>query len=232
MPIRTLTAVEYPTSDGQPMAETDLHRKLMVDVIDRLAAHYVHRDDVYVSGNLFVYYEEGQPNRVLAPDCFVAFGVPNHPREIFQTWIEGAFPSVVFEFTSKSTRREDLSVKQSIYRDVWMVKEYFLFDPYEEYLKPSFYGLRRSKGDFETIKPVGGRIASKVLGLTMERDGKMIRFYDAATGKFLLTELEREAQDARGAAIKLEAENERLKAELEALKTKIAKNGHANGGKR
>lgn len=213
------------------MAETDYHINLIIDVRQRLKDWYGNREDVYVSGNLFVYYEEGQPNRVLAPDCFVAFGVPNHPREVYKTWIEGAFPSVVFEFTSKSTRREDLTVKQSVYRDIWMVKEYFLFDPYEDYLEPSFYGLRRSKGNFEMIKPVDGRLASKVLGLTMEHDGKMIRFHDAATGNILLTELEREAQDAKGVASKLEAENERLKAELEALRTKIAKNGHANGGK-
>ena len=56
-----LADVDYPTTDGNPMAETDLHRILMMSVIDRLAAYFAPRGDVYVSGNLMVYYEEGEP---------------------------------------------------------------------------------------------------------------------------------------------------------------------------
>ncbi len=260
MPTRTLAAIDYPASDGRPMAETDYHINLILDTRQRLKDWFGDRDDVYVAGNLFVYYEEGQPNRSLAPDGFVAFGVPNRLRETYKVWEEGVFPSVVFEFTSKSTQAEDLGVKLKIYRDIWKVKEYFLFDPYEEYLNPSFYGLRRSRNDFAPIAPVRGRLASKVLGVSMERDGKMIRFFDSATGRPLLTESEREAERANrradasarraqeaarraeeaarraselGAALSTaQSENERLQAELDAIQSKIAKNGHANGDRR
>src|SRR5579884_600612 len=95
----------YPTTDKRPMAETDLHRRLMTELIDRLSLFFAGRDDVYVSGNLLVYYEEGNPYKVLAPDCFVVFGVKPGDRETFKTWEEGAVPSVVFELSSASTER-------------------------------------------------------------------------------------------------------------------------------
>src|SRR4051812_40965879 len=39
--------VVYPTSDGEPMAETDKHRDLTVYVIEALKAHFAARPDVY-----------------------------------------------------------------------------------------------------------------------------------------------------------------------------------------
>lgn len=47
------------------------------------------RDDVYVSGNLFVYYEEGNPKKCVAPDVFVVFGVPKRRRRVYLVWEEG-----------------------------------------------------------------------------------------------------------------------------------------------
>jgi hypothetical protein len=45
---------DYPCSDGKPMAESDLHRQLMTDLIEALAGHFWGRE-VYVSGNLLLY---------------------------------------------------------------------------------------------------------------------------------------------------------------------------------
>lgn len=198
------TDVVYPESDGQPVAETDTHRDLLFGVVARLKAWFAGDPTVYVSGNLFVYYEEGNPLRVLAPDCFVAFGVGNHNRETYKTWEEGRFPAVVFEFTSRSTMREDLRTKLGIYQNVWKVREYFLFDPFEEYLEPSLLGYRMTRGELRPIKPVNGVLTSKTLGITLRRDGTRLILADAATGAELLT--------------KEEAEVARLKAELAALR--------------
>jgi len=40
--------IEYPTSDGQPMAETTLHRKVMNDLIEGLERRYADVPDVWV----------------------------------------------------------------------------------------------------------------------------------------------------------------------------------------
>ena len=75
LPASDPTATEYPESDGRPMAETDLHRAEMTDLIAMLEARYADRADVYVSGNLLLYYRQGDPRAAVAPDVFVVFGV-------------------------------------------------------------------------------------------------------------------------------------------------------------
>ena len=88
--------VIYPESDGKPMAETDVHRDWMVCIIERLKWRY-RRKRVYVSGNLLIYYEQGNPKKSVAPDTFVVFGVQSGRRRIFKVWEEGKAPDVVIE---------------------------------------------------------------------------------------------------------------------------------------
>ena len=57
---------DYPTSDHRPMAETDLHREMMFDVIEALKAYYAGQP-VYVTGNLLVFYEPGNKRRHISP---------------------------------------------------------------------------------------------------------------------------------------------------------------------
>ena len=45
---------DYPTSDRRPMAESDLHRNMMLDAIEALKAYYAGQT-VYVTGNLLVF---------------------------------------------------------------------------------------------------------------------------------------------------------------------------------
>lgn len=213
------TPLEYPSSDGRPMAESDLHRQTMVDLIDRLMAHFAKRDDVYVSGNMLVYYEEGNVGRHLAPDCFVVFGAANHHRETFKTWEEGAVPSVVFEITSKTTRDEDTEAKFAVYQNVWRVDEYFLFDPTEESLSPSLAGFRRVRGELQAMRLTRGQLTSRPLGLTLSRDGQQLRLHDTATGAMLLTPKQQLAK-ADAEKDQMAAEIARLKAENAALKKK------------
>ena len=138
--------ITYPTSDGKPMAETDYHRDLMLDLIETLKVFYASKPSVYVSGNLLLFYEEGNKRRHLSPDVFVVPGVGNHRRDNFLLWEEGRPPSFVVELTSSSTRREDTRKKMALYRDVLKVREYFLFDPHGDYLKPSMQGWRLRAG--------------------------------------------------------------------------------------
>src|SRR5437588_5992969 len=128
----TISRNEYPTSDGRPMAETDLHRDLMIALIQTLQAWYAREPFVYVSGNLLVFYEPDNRRRHLSPDVFVVKGVPKHRRDNYLIWEEGRGPDVVIELTSASTRNEDVEEKMGLYRDVLRVPEYFLFDPQQE----------------------------------------------------------------------------------------------------
>jgi len=216
--------IYYPESDGEPMAETDTHRKQMMYLLDALEDCFRDDPDVYVAGNLFVYYQEGDPTKVVAPDVFVVKGVLKRNRRIYQVWEEEKGPDVVFELTSRSTRQEDLGPKKGIY-EMLGVEEYFIFDPLGEHLEPRLVGLQLAEWGYRRIE--GEPLVSRVLGLELWVEGEVLRLVDPATGEELPTSLE--AQEARRRAETMvsqeteahrraEAEVERLRAELARLR--------------
>lgn len=215
-PPRSLGAddeIYYPTGDGQPVGETPIHRDNLLIGVKKLERHFIHEPMVYVSGNMFVYYEKGNPRKHVSPDVFVARDVrKDTPRDAYYTWLEGHGLDFVVELTSKSTRDEDLHGKMTIYREKLGVREYFLFDPKGEYLDPPLQGHRLRKGKYVPIEMVGGRLPSEVIGLQLERDGEWLRFHNPATGRWLPTpdELLDEEQAKRK-----QAEAERKQAEAE-----------------
>ena len=216
--------IAYPTRDGRPMGETDLHRNKMADLIATLEDHFSGDPNIYVSGNLLVFYERGDRRKHVSPDVFVVRGVPKKPlRDHYLIWREGKAPEFVIEVTSKSTRREDQKKKPILYRDVLKVAEYFLFDPTEDYLKPPFQGFRLVEGEYVPIEPVLGRLPSIVLGLHLERSGVDLRLFDPATRRWLPTPRERaEAERERAEAECERAEAERERADREkAERTRI-----------
>jgi Uma2 family endonuclease len=206
---------DYPTSDGRPMAETDHHRKLMTALIQTLDAHYADDPLVYVTGNLLLFYVPGDRLRHLSPDVFVVRGVPKGDRLNYLTWEEGKGPGVVIELTSSSTRDEDVDDKYQLYQNNLRVPEYFLFDPFGDYLDPPLRGYRLQRRKYVPIRPVKGRLPSKVLGLHLERSAADLRLYDPAAKQWLATPQERLAT--------AESEVERLRRENEELRRKPAK---------
>lgn len=182
--------VIYPESDGKPMAETDVHRDVMVYLIESLQAFFRGAVDVYVSGNIFVYYVEGDTRKSVSPDVLVAKGVRKKRRRYYQTWAEGKPPDVVFEITSESTSSEDIVWKKELYEQKLRVPEYFLYDPMDDYLKPRLQGYRLSGSRYHRIREHGGRLLSKELGLLLAPEGEMLRLIDPSTGQRLMTHAE------------------------------------------
>ena len=211
--------IDYPETDGQPMAETPEHRDVMIDAIQVLQRHFAHRPNVYVSGNMMMYYEEGEPRRCVSPDVFVAVGVEDKDRRTYLLWREAKGPDFVLEVTSRSTRRNDQVTKRALYE--WMgVSEYVLYDPLGEYLDPPLQGYRLVGGRYvgwEGTRVPGGERAlhSEVLGLSLHvraRD-RALRLYDPVSGEDHLTPVEAaaareeaEARAEREAAARGEAE--------------------------
>jgi Uma2 family endonuclease len=206
------------------MGETDLHRKKMQDLIDTLDDRFAENPDIYVSGNLLVFYERGNRRKHVSPDVFVVRGVPKKPmRDHYLIWRERRPPDFVIEVTSKTTRKEDQTKKPSLYRDIIKVGEYFLFDPTEDYLKPPFQGYRLVGGLYVPIEPVEGRLPSAVLGLHLERSGEDLRLFDPKTRKWLPTPRERaEAERQRADAEHQRAEREARHAESERQRAEAA----------
>jgi Uma2 family endonuclease len=208
---------DYPETDGKPMAETDRHRDEMVDAIETLKHRFRSAPDVYVAGNVLVYYEEGDPTQRFAPDVFVVFGVPKRRRRVYRLWEEKRPPAFVLEVTSRSTRLEDRGNKRELCAELG-VRDYFLFDPEGEYLKPPLQGFRLVRGRYEPIAPdADKRLTSEALGLLLTIDGGSLRFIDPATGEPLLHVQEHiaRAEHEAARADAAEAEIARLRALLE-----------------
>jgi len=241
----TVPEIEYPTSDGRPMAESDVHRNDMVGLIEALKVHFKGDPQVYVSGNLLMYYVPGDKHRHVSPDVFVVRGIEKRQRDNYLVWEEGKGPDLTIELTSPSTREEDLETKFTLYRDTLQVREYFLFDPRSEYLDPPLQGYRLSRGRYVPIRPVEGRLPSKVIDLHLERDGSQLRLYDPIRKRWLATPqenaegrqkaetAERKANAARRRAEaaqqreslareQAESEVERLRRENEELRRRLA----------
>lgn len=194
---------DYPTSDHRPMAETDLHRDMMYDVIGVLKAYYAGRP-AYVTGNLLVFYEPGNKRRHISPDCMVVKGIVPVSHLNYLIWEQGKSPDVVIEITSKTTRSEDIKKKFEIYRTIMRVPEYFLFDPTGDYLQPRLQGYRLIDDQYVPIEPTDGRLFSEELQLYLEgqeipnwqeklqlfklkRPAEQLRFYNPATDAWLPT---------------------------------------------
>src|SRR5262245_15535305 len=150
----TVRQIEYPTSDGKPMAETEVHRDDMIDLIQTLKHRFAKKRRVYVSGNMLLYYVEGDKRKHVSPALIVVRGIPNYKSKYYLLWEEKKSPDLAMELTSKSTRKEDLKTKFSLYQDVLKVFEYFLFDPFGDYLNPPLQGYRLQKGKYVPIQPV------------------------------------------------------------------------------
>jgi Uma2 family endonuclease len=175
--------IEYPESDGKPVGETDVHRREILHTIETLERHFRDAPDIYVSGNLMFYYEEGNPSAVVSPDVFVVKGVRKGLRRTYKLWDEGVAPCVVIEMTSRSTRLEDKGNKRALYA-LLGVREYFLFDPLGEYLKPPLQGFTLVDGEYAPLPfESDGRIISRELGLKLYRDETVLRLFDLASGR-------------------------------------------------
>ena len=201
--------VEYPTSDGRPVAETDLHYLRLAGAAYGIRRLLASRDDVYVGSNLLVYDEPGNPRRHLSPDIFVAFGVEAGSRDLYKIWEEQP-PAFVLEITSKSTRREDERTKRRRYAQ-WGVGEYFLYDPRGEWLSPALQGLalagRRYRRMDEVLLPNGERgLRSDALGICLWLRGAELRLFDPASGRDLRTPEEEGAEREAEAAARAAAE--------------------------
>lgn len=235
------TQIYYPDSDGQPMAESDFQRVPLIYAIDSLTLFFENRPDVYVSGDMFIYYEEGRPESVVAPDVFVVFGVTKHKRNSYKLWVEGQPPSFVMEITSEATRTRDQGPKRGIYAFLG-ITEYFQYDPTGDYLKPLLQGWRLQDGNYMAVptSALNGTLSvySEVLGLEL-RTGPTkgeFRFFDPRTRTALPSYAEMTAarqaaevrahqealarQEAEARAAEAQAELERLRAELARLQRK------------
>ncbi len=170
----------YPSSDGEPVAETYDHLYALLVTLEVLR-QYLDGRQATVLGNQFLYYSQGFPKLRTAPDVMVIFDVDPGGRDHYKIWEEGQVPVVVFEMTSRGTQAQDQTYKKTLYEQLG-VTEYWLFDPKGEWIQEKLRGFRLMGDRYEPITDG----CSEPLQLRLQVEGKLIGFYRLDTDEKLL----------------------------------------------
>ena len=193
--------IVYPETDGKPLPDGEYQAPLYIEIVGTLQTHFSNRPDVHVNGNTMFYYEEGNPRRVISPDCYVAFNVDIDRifrNNTYLLWEMGKPPDFVLEIGSPSTRRNDLGPKRDLYARLG-IGEYWRFDGtggdfyreplVGEYLQDGEY--RRFELHHELDGTVWGH--SPTLSLDLCWVNGRFRYYNPATQTWLLNQQEEQA---------------------------------------
>lgn len=216
---------DLPYEDGIPL-ESSWHLDAMHLLIRILRYYWRDRGDVYIGGNMFVYFDPNQvkTRNFRGPDFFVIKGVKdNSPRKSWVVWEEeGLTPDFVIELASPTTADFDVAGKKDIYEQMLETPEYIVYNPDTEVLR----GWRLVRGQYVELKPnEQGWLWCNELGLWLgviehlfedqTQPAKVLRFFDA-DGRLLPTRAEAESQRAEAAERRAEAAEQEI-ARLKAL---------------
>ena len=242
--------IEYPEESDPSMSDPGIQFDPIHYGVGALRAYYVEREDVSVNGNMFMYFREGDPKSVVAPDVFVAFeAAEKRVLGTYKVWEQGVMPSFVMEVVSPSSHHYDVREKKALYARLG-VEELWLYDPRGWYLAPALQGFVLREGEYEPMKGVEEeagvlRGRSGVLGLELcvPEDGEF-RFFDPERGRYLHSLMESEVALAESEAArevekiaresaergyrmeramrrKAEAEHERVRARVAELEARL-----------
>ncbi|MFN6566866.1 Uma2 family endonuclease [Dendronalium sp. ChiSLP03b] len=213
LPSSQSTEVFYPSSDGEPLAESYVHLYALLVTLEVLR-QYLQGQQATVLSNQFLYYAQGFPKLRVAPDVMVIFNVAPGGRDNYKIWEEGQVPVVIFEMTSESTRNQDTGFKKTLYEQLGVL-EYWLFDPKGEWIKEKLQGYRLRNEAYEPITDS----RCEPLQLRLQLEEQLIGFYREDTGEKLLIpeELAQALKQERIARQQAESQVERLKEQLRSL---------------
>jgi Uma2 family endonuclease len=191
--------IQWPPTNldsNEPPLETDFHRN-QIDLLIRLLKHWWQdRPDVYISGNLTVYYNEQQLKKrdFRGPDIFIVLGTEKKDRRSWAVWEEGGkYPNVVIELLSSATAAVDKGAKKELYQNVWRVPNYFWFHPQTL----EFAGFHLVDGRYETLVPTdAGWLWSEQIQLFLGIHGQQLRCFTVEGNLIALPEeAERQAKE-------------------------------------
>ncbi|MEH2119760.1 Uma2 family endonuclease [Nostoc sp.] len=213
LPSSQPTEVFYPSSDGEPLAESYVHLYALLATLEVLRQYLLGRQATVLS-NQFLYYAQGFPKLRVAPDVMVIFNIAPGGRDNYKIWEEGQVPVVIFEMTSEGTKNQDTGFKKTLYEQLGVL-EYWLFDPKGEWIKEQLQGYRLQGEVYEPITDS----RCEPLQLRLQIEGQLIGFYREDTGEKLLIpeELAEALKQERLMREQAQSQVERLKEHLRSL---------------
>jgi Uma2 family endonuclease len=150
--------VDYPDSDGQPMADNTKQFRWIVMIKENLELLFRDDPQVFVAGDLLWYPVEGDNTIRLAPDVMVVLGRPKGDRGSYRQWEEGNLaPQVVFEILSPGNRFGEMLRKLRFY-ERYGVEEYYIYDPD----KLELTGLQRQEDTLKILEIMEGWVSPRL----------------------------------------------------------------------
>ena len=215
------TEIIYSETDGMPLPDGVFQDPLFREIVSTLETFFKDQPNTVVSGNTFIYYEEGNPRSSVSPDCYVAYDSDVElllSNNTYRLWEMGKPPDFVLEIASVSTATVDTGHKRELYARLGM-SEYWRYDSTGgEFYREPLVGEYLVDGEyrrFEMRHEADGRVwgHSPALNLDLWWDDGRLHFWDPVQEAWLLSQEEENA--GRLAA---EARVETLEAELRRLR--------------
>jgi len=171
--VAQLTTINYPESDGKPMADNTKQFHWITVIKQNLDCLFAQDPQVFIAGDLFWYPVEGRPNIVTAPDVLVVFGRLKGDRGSYKQWEENNIaPQVVFEILSPSNSKTEME-KKLIFYDRYGVEEYYIYDPDRQQLEG---WLRGDSDSLENIPTIFNWVSPR-LGIRFEQSEQELKLY-------------------------------------------------------
>jgi Uma2 family endonuclease len=172
----------YPSSDGQPMAESTEHYQWIVTITGGLESLFQDDENVFVAGDLLWYPVEGTSEIRRAPDAMVVFGRPKGARGSYIQHLEAKIaPQVVFEILSRGNRILEMSRKFDFYQ-TYGVEEYYVYDHLSNDLAIWMRNPETEK--LEVVDDVQNWISPR-LGIRFELTDQSLNIFNPDETKFL-----------------------------------------------
>ena len=208
----TTEQIIYPSSDGQPMADSTIQYQWITTIKGGCDAIFKDDNNVFVAGDLLWYPVEGKSNLCQAPNVMVVFGRPKNERKSYRQWLEDNIaPQVVFEVRSESDSQTKMD-KKLVFYNRYGVEEYYLYNPRDKDLS----GWLRTEGLLDVIEPMSGWVSPR-LGVRFEIGEQGLELYAPNGEKFVdYVELYQQRQEERQQKELAQQRAERLAAQLRA----------------
>lgn len=208
-----LTSEEFlHPQEGYHLPSNTFHNNISRDAEDMLLCRYANNPTVAVFHDLLIKWDiPGLKDH--CPDVCVVFGIGNKDvyRDSFEVIFERVRPSLIIEVVSRRYRKEDREIKVIEYEQA-QVQEYVIIDRRTQRGQAidEVLGYRLVAGRYRPISPdEDGRILCETVGLWLSLQDGCLVMEDTQTGERLRT------------AKELAAENEDLKAQLQALQAQV-----------
>ena len=176
-------SVHYPDSDGHFLPDNPLQARAVVNVRFSLQQHFDQVDNVVLEGDMFLYYEEGNPAASIAPDIFVVLDHDLGDRPVYKLWEEGKPPDFALEVISPTSQIRNEVEKRALYERLG-IGEYFLFQPDARKRGRRLVGYRLWGASYQEVPAgVGEGLRSSALGVSLRVEGANLRLSSLESGQ-------------------------------------------------